>query len=473
MSDTPIDAQTLKDLPQGALETLLSTARAETGAAVAFVALYRADGSFAITTSMEEDASWEGTALASLARSIWLDPDLTVGKVLVSSARVEGGRMKRRQAHVASVVLSDAATSDLEWGLLSIIAHHDHKFGDEQVERIVALSKNLAAYLSARERMIDDLMDVVQEESVDPPATPAGAEGEDPDIEDFITQAEHDDDVDLLRSRALEEETRPSAEDEGVAPNMEIVESRREVSDEEMRIEFEELTARIGTNGVRDVPARTVGDQPNDEVRVIPTQPREAIDDGFEAATDGADVDDGMEGTEVANTDDIDDMPVRAQRPPVDDTPDEEEYDRTPVSPIPNLMIQVAEPGVIAHIADAMDAIGDSVEYVALIHLKIAYDDTATTVPTEAARVLVSQSIKECVRFEDKVSRVGENSFVVVARLRPGSPEPAFIERRLVKAARRATGWNDSGPSFRTDHLVVDSDSIDDPEDVLLALLHP
>ena len=70
MTDHPIDAQTLKDLPQGALETLLSTARAETGAAVAFVALYRADGSFAITTSMDEDARWEGHALASLARSI-------------------------------------------------------------------------------------------------------------------------------------------------------------------------------------------------------------------------------------------------------------------------------------------------------------------------------------------------------------------------------------------------------------------
>ena len=124
MADLPIDAQTLKDLPQGALETLLETARAETGAAVAFVALHRPDGSFAITTSIEEKAAWQGNSLAALARSIWLDPDLTVGKVLVSSARVESGRMKRRQAHMASVVLSDAATSDLEWGLLSIIAHY-------------------------------------------------------------------------------------------------------------------------------------------------------------------------------------------------------------------------------------------------------------------------------------------------------------------------------------------------------------
>jgi hypothetical protein len=503
VSDTPIDAQTLKDLPQGALETLLSTARAETGAAVAFVALYRADGSFAITTSMEEDASWEGNALASLARSIWLDPDLTVGKVLVSSARVDGGRMKRRQAHVASVVLSDAATSDLEWGLLSIIAHHDHKFGDEQVERIVALSKNLAAYLSARERMIDDLMDVVHEELADSATEPADAGSENPDIEHFISQAEHDDDVDSLRARALEEETRPSGDEVTIDPDLEqIIDSRRVVSDEEMRIEFEELSARVGTNGVRDVPVRTVADEPHDEVHIIPSQPHHEVDeddgradasdeaevadvaDGAEGTdapvvtdeavvADIADIDDGMEVTEVAHVEDIDDEAVPDELPSRANASLDAESDESPVSPIPNLMIRVAEPGVIAHIADAMDAIGESVEYVALIHLKIAYDDTATTVPTEAARVLVAQSIKECVRFEDKVSRVGENSFVVVARLRPGSPEPAFIERRLVKAARRATGWSDSGPSFRTDHLVVDSDSIDDPEVVLLALLHP
>jgi hypothetical protein len=506
MSDTPIDAQTLKDLPQGALETLLSTARAETGAAVAFVALYRADGSFAITTSMEEDASWEGNALASLARSIWLDPDLTVGKVLVSSARVDGGRMKRRQAHVASVVLSDAATSDLEWGLLSIIAHHDHKFSDEQVERIVALSKNLAAYLSARERMIDDLMDVVHEELIDAPSAPEDAGDNGPNIEDLITQPEPDDDVDS-RASALEEQTRPSGEEQLVNPDLEeIIDSRRVVSDEEMRIEFEELSARIGSNGVRDVPARTVADEPNDEVHIIPSHPHhedDGDDDGLEdvavhaevpdevdaaedvdaaAVTnieviadieDIADIDDGMEVIEVAHVEDIDDEAVHAELPArVRDTADVES-DETPLSPVPNLMIRVAEPGVIAHIADAMDAIGESVEYVALIHVKIAYDDTATTVPTEAARVLVAQSIKECVRFEDKVSRVGENSFVVVARLRPGSPEPAFIERRLVKAARRATGWSENGPSFRTDHLMVDSDSIDDPEVVLLALLHP
>jgi|GEM_PF-2531371 len=460
MADFPIDAQTLKDLPQGALETLLSTARAETGAVVAFVALYRSDGSFAITTSMEEDAPWEGSSLASLARSIWLDPDLTVGKVLVSSARVEGGRMKRRQAHVASVVLSDAATSDLEWGLLSIIAPTDGKFGDEQVDRIVALSKNLAAYLSARERMIDDLMDAVDEESVTPPTTRATSatrtteQSKDPDLEDLISETARDDDLGVDRFEAdragapremHELHDEPDNEDDISTPHIGSAE-------EEMDMEFEDLAARLGTNGVRDVPVRTVGDEPNDEVHIIPTQPR----DGSEEAE---------EIEEVDMSDEVHARMARQERP-LDDEDDDFE-----VVPMSELTIQVTEPGLVEQIGDAMDAIGKSVETVALIHLKIAYDDTAAIVPTEAARMLVAQSIRECVRYDDNVSRVGENSFVVVARLRPGSPKPSAIEKRLTKAARRATGWTDTGPSFRTDHLVVDSDSIDDPEDVLLSLL--
>ncbi len=461
MADFPIDAQTLKDLPQGALETLLSTARAETGAVVAFVALYRSDGSFAITTSMEEDAPWEGNSLASLARSIWLDPDLTVGKVLVSSARVESGRMKRRQAHVASVVLSDAATSDLEWGLLSIIAPTDGKFGDEQVDRIVALSKNLAAYLSARERMIDDLMDAVDEDSVTPPtrsttsATPTTEPSKDPDLEDLISETSRDDDLDVARLQA--DQAGAPREVHGLHPEPDdgddIASPHIGSAHEEMDMEFEDLAARLGTNGVRDVPVRTVGDEPNDEIHIIPTQPR----DGSEEAE---------EIEEVDMSDEVHARMARQERP-LDDEDDDFE-----VVPMSELTIQVTEPGLVEQIGDAMDAIGKSVETVALIHLKIAYDDTAAIVPTEAARMLVAQSIRECVRYDDNVSRVGENSFVVVARLRPGSPKPSAIEKRLTKAARRATGWTETGPSFRTDHLVVDSDSIDDPEDVLLSLLH-
>jgi hypothetical protein len=458
MADFPIDAQTLKDLPQGALETLLSTARAETGAVVAFVALYRSDGSFAITTSMEEDAPWEGSSLASLARSIWLDPDLTVGKVLVSSARVEGGRMKRRQAHVASVVLSDAATSDLEWGLLSIIAPTDGKFGDEQVDRIVALSKNLAAYLSARERMIDDLMDAVDEESVKPPTTPTmpiTEQAQNPDLEDLIIESTRNDDPGLARLQVEEAGAQRDIHelDTETDGEKDITSPRIRSIDEEMDMEFEDLEARVGTNGLRDVPVRTVGDEPNDEIHIIPTQPSDVSE-------------------EAEENEEVDMVDIVHERMPRQERPLEDEDDDVEVIPMSELTIQVAEPGLIEQIGDAMDAIGKSVETVALIHLKIAYDDTAAIVPTEAARMLVAQSIRECVRYDDNVSRVGENSFIVVARLRPGSPKPSAIEKRLTKAARRATGWTESGPSFRTDHLVVDSDSIDDPEDVLLSLLH-
>jgi hypothetical protein len=366
--------------------------------------------------------------------------------------------MKRRQAHVASVVLSDAATSDLEWGLLSIIAPTDGKFGDEQVDRIVALSKNLAAYLSARERMIDDLMDAVDEESVKPPTTPTmpiTEQAQNPDLEDLIIESTRNDDPGLARLQVEEAGAQRDIHelDTETDGEKDITSPRIRSTDEEMDMEFEDLEARVGTNGLRDVPVRTVGDEPNDEIHIIPTQPSDVSEEA-------------EENEEVDMVDEVHERMPRQERPLEDEDDDFE------VIPMSELTIQVAEPGLVEQIGDAMDAIGKSVETVALIHLKIAYDDTAAIVPTEAARMLVAQSIRECVRYDDNVSRVGENSFVVVARLRPGSPKPGAIEKRLTKAARRATGWTDSGPSFRTDHLVVDSDSIDDPEDVLLSLLH-
>lgn len=309
--------------------------------------------------------------------------------------------------------------------------------------------------------MIDDLMDAVDEDSVTPPARSAASaaleteQGKGPDLEDLISDIGRDDDVGVDRfeadqggaSREMHElHHEPDDEDDISTPHIGS-------ADEEMDMEFEDLAARLGTNGVRDVPVRTVGDEPNDDVHIIPTQPR----DGSEEAE---------EIEEVDMSDEVHARMARQERP-LDDEDDDFE-----VVPMSELTIQVTEPGLVEQIGDAMDAIGKSVETVALIHLKIAYDDTAAIVPTEAARMLVAQSIRECVRYDDNVSRVGENSFVVVARLRPGSPKPSAIEKRLTKAARRATGWTDTGPSFRTDHLVVDSDSIDDPEDVLLSLLH-
>jgi hypothetical protein len=464
MTDTPIDAQTLKDLPQGALETLLSTARAETGAAVAFVALYRADGSFAITTSMEEEAAWEGRSLASLARSIWLDPDLSVGKVLVSSARVESGRIKRRQAQVASVVLSDSATSDLEWGLLSIIAHTDRQFSEEQVGRITALSGNLAAYLSARERMINDLMDVVHDEMAKEPASSTVDGQEEPALEDLIIQTVGDEAVGPPAAPRDEEEfsSDTQAPPDGADGQEGITTPRTWVIDDGMQSEIDQLGVHGGNNGANEVPVRTVGDEPEDEVHVLPTQPVNEIPSP--ARDQPGKPGKGSKRPKVVRNEDI--------SPEVEE-PDVDEADEEPSEPrAPELTMQVVDPGLIAHIGDAMDSIGDSVESVVLIHLRISYEDTAAIVPTEAARVLVAKSTKECVRYDDYVARVGENSFVVVARLRPGSPRPSFIEKRLLKAARKATGWSDSGPTFRTEHLVVEPDGIDDPEDVLLALLH-
>jgi len=457
------------------METLLSTARAETGAAVAFVALYRADGSFAITTSMEEDVPWEGRSLASLARSIWLDPDLSVGKVLVSSARVEGGRMKRRQANVASVVLSDSSTSDLEWGLLSIIAHTDRKFTDQQVDRIVALSKNLATYLSARERMIDGLMDAVRDEVVAPPDASA-SEDAGRDLEEIIIDSAKDQEngtSEAVAAAAVATAANLDADGKEVISTPET-----RALDDETRSEFDDLAARAGTNGSHDAPVRTIGEDHVDDVHVIAN--------GASSDDEHKETDEELTQEEETSVDEVDALsePIEGN----ETSPDEEEAvpemidekeapaavaeKPAPAAPV-ELTIQVGNPEIVTQIGEAMAAIGQaSVESVVLIQVKIAYDEMATTVPTEAARALIAQALKDSVRYEDNVARVGENSFVIVARLRPGSPKPDVIEARLVTAAQTATGWITTGPSFRTEHLVVDPDNSDNPKDVLKSLIH-
>ena len=209
-----------------------------------------------------------------MARSIWLDPDLTVGKVLVSTARVESGRTKRRQSHVASVVLSDAATSDLEWGLLSIIAPNERKFTDDQVERIVALSKNLAAYLSARERMIDDLMETVHDEVPEPTGAPR-LEGDDAELEDFILENVRDEEI--LAARAWSGDTEPDA-DLGVLDRTDDDFPAAEVpaADEDLQADLQDLIVRAGNNGNHETPVRTVHEETNDDIHVItPTPPRQ------------------------------------------------------------------------------------------------------------------------------------------------------------------------------------------------------
>jgi hypothetical protein len=317
--------------------------------------------------------------------------------------------------------------------------------------------------------MIDDLMDTVHEEPVTASGPPPVERAEHPDVEDFIIEAARADDISSARAR---EEEAAAASPPATGYDDDIASPLIRSRDEEIDLEFDELAARVGTNGVRDVPVRTVGDEPS-EVHIIPAQPRieemEEIEEIEEIEKAEA-----AEAIEPAAEVDQSDLVVapreRTPRPPRLEAEEDDDHERAVT--VTELTMRVAEPGLVDQIGDAMDAIGTSIETVALIHVRIAYEDTAAVVPTEAARVLVAQSMKDCVRFDDNVSRVGENSFVVVARLRPGSPKASALEKRLMKAARRATGWSDNGPTFRTDHLVVDADSIDDPEDLLLSLLH-
>jgi hypothetical protein len=169
VTNSVIDMDTLPDQTHGAMEELLKTASTETGAAVAFVALYRADGSFHIITSSDGRPPWGQRAFASLARSLWLDPGLNDDGVLVSNSRVEQGRLRRRQANVATAILVDTAVSDAEWGIFSIVAHDRETFTDRHLDLISSLAKRVTSYLSAREQVISSLDEIVGKRSTSSP----------------------------------------------------------------------------------------------------------------------------------------------------------------------------------------------------------------------------------------------------------------------------------------------------------------
>ena len=69
----------------GGVGHLLRMAKTQCGVSLAFAALRKADGGFAIATfpSLTSDPSWSVEAIDELVRQTWEDPHLSGGSVLV------------------------------------------------------------------------------------------------------------------------------------------------------------------------------------------------------------------------------------------------------------------------------------------------------------------------------------------------------------------------------------------------------
>ncbi len=143
----------------GGVGHLLRMAKTQCGVTLAFAALRKADGGFAIATfpTLTADPSWSVEAIDELVRQTWDDPHLTGGSVLVRSGRVLKGMWTGQGHHIklAAAALSDPDAPDHPWGLLCVAEPLAGHFEQDQLNLLGNLAIRLTAYLRARQQVLD------------------------------------------------------------------------------------------------------------------------------------------------------------------------------------------------------------------------------------------------------------------------------------------------------------------------------
>jgi GGDEF domain-containing protein len=144
----------------GGVGHLLRMAKTQCGVSLAFAALRKADGGFAIATfpSLTTDPSWSVEAIDELVRQTWEDPHLSGGTVLVRSGRVLKGMWTGQGHHIklAAAALSDPEAPDHPWGLLCVAEPVAGQFEQDQLNLLGSLAVRLTSYLRARQQVLEE-----------------------------------------------------------------------------------------------------------------------------------------------------------------------------------------------------------------------------------------------------------------------------------------------------------------------------
>ncbi len=143
----------------GGVGHLLRMAKTQCGVTMAFAALRKSDGGFAIATfpTLTADPTWSVEAIDELVRQTWDDPNLSGGSVLVRSGRVLKGMWTGQAHHIklAAAALSDPDSPEHPWGLLCVAEPLAGHFEQDQLNLLGGLSVRLTAYLRARQQVLE------------------------------------------------------------------------------------------------------------------------------------------------------------------------------------------------------------------------------------------------------------------------------------------------------------------------------
>jgi len=162
----------------GGVGHLLRMAKTQCGGSLAFAALRKPDGGFAIATfpTLTAEPTWTVESVDELVRQTWEDPHLTGGTVLVRSARVLRGMWTGQGHHIklAVAALSDPDAPQHPWGLLCVAEPLAGHFEQDQLKLLAALASRLTSYLRARQRVLEGGLSVPEDlaHAATPPKTP-------------------------------------------------------------------------------------------------------------------------------------------------------------------------------------------------------------------------------------------------------------------------------------------------------------
>lgn len=171
----------------GGVGHLLRMAKTQCGVSLAFAALRKSDGGFAIATfpTLTADPTWSVESIDELVRQTWEDPHLAGGSVLVRSGRVLKGMWTGQGHHIklAAAALSDPEAPDHPWGLLCVAEPLSGHFEQDQLNLLGNLASRLTSYLRARQQVLEGSLAFGQSDAVAVPIVEAPADPYEPMVE--------------------------------------------------------------------------------------------------------------------------------------------------------------------------------------------------------------------------------------------------------------------------------------------------
>lgn len=441
----------------GGVGHLLRMAKTQCGGSLAFAALRKADGGFAIATfpTLTADPTWSVEAIDELVRQSWEDPHLTGGSVLVRSGRVLRGVWTGQGLHIklAVAALSDPGAPDHPWGLLCVAEPPAGHFEQDQLNLLANLAVRLTAYLRARQRVLEGPLSFESDQPA-PPTEPGTAPGTSEPVADSGVTGPPPSPRDIHEESHLQDPFAPplaAAEEFEELISLAEDEERVNLTEEEEHpldraVVLSEPEAPWGAPGPREPKVDDWEFLGLDEIEWV-----EAVIPGPAVAGDVEAAEPDEAAAPLAAPLFFD----RAADPPLgrDDRSATDEARRTVTGGLEALLAPDPETGLatlttlVGRLSSSLSNVANNEGTVGLMLFEVSSTASPGELPPSALRTVAGR-LTNHLRDRDLVARIGPSLFAILIDLRPGAIE---LETILERSRSALTAGVDSS----TGDLVV------------------